>query len=432
MAVGRAETESANSLPNSHANDRKLRINAIRKALQRLLRDNVAQICLLEMFADANCRPFPGKTTLPVVVANTHLFWDPGYSDVKLWQTNVLTNQLNKFLRQQRETFRKHHSSSKTRTKLNDVPLILCGDFNSEPHSAVHRYLGQNSGYHLSQDGNLLASVRSQDLPTDPSGILPSPELLSHDIPLVSSYAAVNGDEPSYTNVTKDYTGCIDYVWFSADVLEAAGVLQMPSLSELMSYSGSPLPNSQWPSDHLCLCADFIPAAASAAKITPTQLSHLYTPHSSLRRTPVQQKTHDFSVYAPESDVQSVFANVAIDDTGESEMLQETEAVAMSSDGSRRVALHNTTEMPRNSSSTASEPNDSPRKSRGASPSVDNRRSPIQSNRTTSVSSLAQQVQSRLRMQSKTSDDQSKSSRSGTGPKLEPRGMNSRRPPDVK
>eukprot|EP01138_Halocafeteria_seosinensis_P005161 gb/GECG01005276.1/.p1 GENE.gb/GECG01005276.1/~~gb/GECG01005276.1/.p1 ORF type:complete len:1109 (+),score=154.50 gb/GECG01005276.1/:1-3327(+) len=423
MAVGRTETEAANSLPSNQAHDRKARISSIRNALQRLLRDNVAQITLLEMFADASGKPLAGNTALPVVVANTHLFWDPGYGDVKLWQTNVLLNQLNKFLRQQRKAFKKDQSPHKgsARQKFNDVPLILCGDFNSEPHSAVHRFLGQNSGYHIDQNGNLLTSMRGGDVPTDPSAILPSPESLSHDIPLVSSYAAVNGDEPSYTNVTRDYTGCIDYIWFSADALEAAGVLQMPSLDELTHYAGSPLPNSQWPSDHLCLCTDFVPAAAPASQITPRQLSHLYNTNSSLRKTPVQQKTHDMSIYTPESEGQSVFASVAIEDTGESEMLQDTEDVAMSSWGSRRVALHNTSEISRQPD--RKDADESPRAAarNGGSPSASESRRTHTSG--SSGSSLARQMQSRLRMQGNRDEHGNKKE----GIRLEPRGIGFRR-----
>lgn len=420
MAVGRTETEVATSLPSSHAQDKQARITSVQNALQRLLRDNVAQITLLEMFADAAGKPFAGNSSLPVVVANTHLFWDPGYGDVKLWQTNVLLNQLNKFLRQQRQSFKKEQTAPRgsARQKFNDVPLILCGDFNSEPHSAVHRFLGQNSGYHIDQNGDLLTSMRAGDVPTDPSAILPTPESLSHNIPLVSSYAAVNGDEPSYTNVTRDYTGCIDYVWFSADVLEAAGVLKMPSINELTSYAGSPLPNSQWPSDHLCLCADFVPAAAPASQITPRQLSHLYNANSSLRKTPVQKKSHDMSVYTPDAEGQSVFASVAIEDNGESEMLQSTEVVAMSSWGSRRVALHKTSEISRQAEKT--DMDESTARNAG-SPSANESRRSHGSNST--ASPLARQMQSRLRMQG--SRDEHGNRKEGI--RLEPRGIGFRR-----
>ena len=53
-------------------------------------------------------------------LCNCHLFWDPKYSDVKLVQAYQLLIQIQ--LLMQQET----------------LPLIICGDFNSEPHSAVY------------------------------------------------------------------------------------------------------------------------------------------------------------------------------------------------------------------------------------------------------------------------------------------------------
>lgn len=65
------------------------------KQLHRLLRDNVAQVVLLEMVADSHGNPL--HAPLQLCVANTHLFWDPEYADVKLWQTHMLVKELEKF-----------------------------------------------------------------------------------------------------------------------------------------------------------------------------------------------------------------------------------------------------------------------------------------------------------------------------------------------
>ena len=48
-----------------------------------------------------------------------HLFWDPAFNDVKFVQTYELLLQLNNLMNPA------------------PLPLILCGDFNSEPVSAV-------------------------------------------------------------------------------------------------------------------------------------------------------------------------------------------------------------------------------------------------------------------------------------------------------
>lgn len=57
-----------------------------------------------------------------VVVTNTHITWDPEYSDVKLIQTIMLMNEIDSFVEQRLGPGSK-------------PPLIICGDFNSLPES---------------------------------------------------------------------------------------------------------------------------------------------------------------------------------------------------------------------------------------------------------------------------------------------------------
>jgi hypothetical protein len=201
------------------------------------------------------------------------LFWDPGHADVKLWQTYTLLRQLEKLA-----------------AARSAPPLLLCGDFNSEPHVAVARLLGGNVAA-----GRPRVSLAANDVPPDPAGILVSllrgrrgaggagsggsgtgggggggassavsagagpgaTVPLSHSLMLASAYAAVQGVEPPFTNLTGGWTGVLDYIWFSAESLLPVAVLAVPTASELTAASGTPLPNPQWPSDHLCLCADF-------------------------------------------------------------------------------------------------------------------------------------------------------------------------------
>lgn len=65
--------------------------------------------------------------SIPFYLCNCHLFWDPKYSDVKLIQSYQLITQIQALMQQE------------------PLPLIICGDFNSEPHSAVYVvvYVGQ-------------------------------------------------------------------------------------------------------------------------------------------------------------------------------------------------------------------------------------------------------------------------------------------------
>lgn len=91
--------------PHESAADQRHRIQT---AMKRLLKDNVAQIAVLET-----------KEGHRFCVSNTHIFWDPEFADVKLWQTYTLVTELDRF------------------TSSRGMPLILCGDFNSEPSSSV-------------------------------------------------------------------------------------------------------------------------------------------------------------------------------------------------------------------------------------------------------------------------------------------------------
>ncbi|MFM7858417.1 MAG: endonuclease/exonuclease/phosphatase family protein, partial [Flammeovirgaceae bacterium] len=60
-----------------------------------------------------------------IVVANTHLFWNPDFEYVKYGQISKILTHIE--------------------SKYNKLPLILCGDLNSTPTSNVIRYVyGQN------------------------------------------------------------------------------------------------------------------------------------------------------------------------------------------------------------------------------------------------------------------------------------------------
>ncbi|CAB9522282.1 transcription complex subunit 6-like [Seminavis robusta] len=93
-------------------------IESIRNNLMGLqrsfLRRNVGLIVRLKS------KSHPNHT---IVIANTHLFWNPRYEYVKLCQTHYLMVQVKHFLNQPGE------------------PFVLCGDFNSLPKSSVHAYL---------------------------------------------------------------------------------------------------------------------------------------------------------------------------------------------------------------------------------------------------------------------------------------------------
>ena len=63
-----------------------------------------------------------------ILVANTHLHWDPEYSDVKLIQTMMFLSEL--------KTIAERASGvCWTPTNSPPIPIVLCADLNSLPDS---------------------------------------------------------------------------------------------------------------------------------------------------------------------------------------------------------------------------------------------------------------------------------------------------------
>ena len=65
-----------------------------------------------------------------LVVCNAHMHWDPEFSDVKMVQSFLLTTELDRIVKQMSPS-----CSSK------DMPIIMCGDYNSLPGSGVADFI---------------------------------------------------------------------------------------------------------------------------------------------------------------------------------------------------------------------------------------------------------------------------------------------------
>lgn len=154
---------------------------------KRYIRDCVGNLTLLRQKSDG----------AEVLVACTHIYWDPSCADVKLAQTQMLLREAEKFRAERQDLTKKK------------VHFICAGDFNSTPTSDVYAALA--------------AHLRS----------------VSH------------GCEPAYTNVTPAFTECIDYIFVSSDI-EVVNVREQPARAMI----GEGLPNAEHPSDHLPVIAD--------------------------------------------------------------------------------------------------------------------------------------------------------------------------------
>jgi CCR4-NOT transcription complex subunit 6 len=63
-----------------------------------------------------------------LVVCNAHMHWDPEFSDVKMIQTFLLTSEMDRIIKQMGISPR-------------EMPVIMCGDYNSLPGSGVADFI---------------------------------------------------------------------------------------------------------------------------------------------------------------------------------------------------------------------------------------------------------------------------------------------------
>ncbi|XP_068642989.1 carbon catabolite repressor protein 4 homolog 1-like [Aristolochia californica] len=213
-------------------------------ALNRLLKDNVALIAVLEAKFSNHGADIPGKRQL-LCVANTHVNVHHELKDVKLWQVHTLLKGLEKI------------------AASADIPMLVCGDFNSVPGSAPHALLAMGK-----------VDQMHSDLVVDPLGILRPANKLMHQLPLVSAYSSfartVGGginleqqrrrmdpttNEPLFTHCTRDFIGTLDYIFYTADSLTVEALLEL--LDEDSLRKDTALPSPEWSSDHIALLAEF-------------------------------------------------------------------------------------------------------------------------------------------------------------------------------
>lgn len=193
------------------------------RLLNRVLKGNVGLILILDTYDGSG----------PILVANTHLYWDPELTDVKLFQIDAFMQELEMLIQ--------------ARQLGSDVPIILAGDFNSEPVSSVYELISTGActltKNDVSEDSLLLQSCRMQ-----------------HNLHLRSSYS-LTGSEPSFTNYTHNFVGVLDYIWYGVDSIVPTAVMKIPSELYLFGKNADSsvdgIPNEQWSSDHVSLLAEF-------------------------------------------------------------------------------------------------------------------------------------------------------------------------------
>jgi CCR4-NOT transcription complex subunit 6 len=198
-----------------HYNDAKTR-----KFINALCKDNIAQFVLLDFISS-------GPGVGPICIGNTHLYSNYMRPEVRLWQAYFFMNELSQIVSQR------------------DSAVVLCGDFNSEPDSAVYEFLKR---------GRLL-STRPEIMNAEVN-VLPKLDDIRHNFDLQSMMAQATGQEPLFTNYTANYKGVLDYIWFTQNNINVTHILVPPAEEDVMMRAGVGLPSTRDPSDHIALCGD--------------------------------------------------------------------------------------------------------------------------------------------------------------------------------
>ncbi|KAJ6099722.1 hypothetical protein N7467_001257 [Penicillium canescens] len=202
------------------------------------------------------------QTGARFISVNAHLYWDPAFKDVKLIQTAILMEEITKLSDKyakwpactDKTAFRFSEAESGSEnapvvepapsmeySSGDQIPVLMCGDFNSSPGSAA---------YNLISTGRL--PEEHPDLEKRLYGNL-SKVGMTHPFKLKSAYGSMG--ELSFTNYTSDFTAILDYIWYSSNTLHVSALLGEVDKEYLRRVPG--FPNFHFPSDHVALLAEF-------------------------------------------------------------------------------------------------------------------------------------------------------------------------------
>ncbi|XP_058227143.1 carbon catabolite repressor protein 4 homolog 5 [Rhododendron vialii] len=242
------------------------------------LRNNVAQLCVLEMTQDQSsstldAKASPACQSRSLLVGNIHVLFNPKRGDIKLGQIRLF--------------LKKAHELSQ---EWGNIPVVLAGDFNSMPQSAMYQFLASAeldlqlhdrrnvSGaicpleYQPSQHQDKYAASFWSSVSRPPIYRWSCEELcfatgtegvthLRHPLNLCSAYPRVHGckitrdnhGEPLATSYHSKFMGTVDYIWHSREVVPVR-VLDTLPIHILRQMGG--LPSKKWGSDHLALVCE--------------------------------------------------------------------------------------------------------------------------------------------------------------------------------
>ncbi|KAF7488304.1 Protein angel -like protein 2 [Sarcoptes scabiei] len=216
-----------------------------------------------------------------LIIANTHLLFNPKRGDIKLAQLRLLLAEIQRFAVWNRP----NQIPCEDPFKMKYFPIILCGDFNSEPGSPLIKFLengefnfdglrsgdisgqfdGKHKGRFLCKNDILLNGIDSNSCYDEKSMKNTATESndekdlnLKHVLNLQSVYPTVDEfNNPLVSIATMYDQGLVDHLFYSRNHQN----LQLAAFHQLMSKRNlakiGSLPNSILGSDHISLSAKF-------------------------------------------------------------------------------------------------------------------------------------------------------------------------------
>jgi CCR4-NOT transcription complex subunit 6 len=245
--------------------------------------NNIASLVLLERLDHGEEKIPDSQRFLWVISA--HLFWNPSVPTVKLLQAKFLLDETRRI----QAGWQKRRLSQSAPTGRFEAPVRPHNDIGvsdiSSPLLAQTRYIGaledvrtpnllpSELGFDIS--GPHMPVIFCGDLNSTPdsavyaiikNGSVPKADLAARKFPLIDwqqpfrtlKSAYEHSGEPM-TNITENFSGCLDYIWFDSANVAVTKVLQNPtqeaSCSNNIQEYGF-LPSPTHPSDHLPLVAE--------------------------------------------------------------------------------------------------------------------------------------------------------------------------------
>lgn len=182
-----------------------------------MTRDNIAIITVFKAVESGR----------EIILANTHLHWDPAFRDVKLVQTALLLEETENMVRK--------YASRGHGNDLKKVPVLIAGDFNSDADSGVVRLFNHSS-----------VPANHEDMAGHSYGLF-TEEGIQHNLPLKSAYP--ESMQLPFTNYTPDFVEAIDYIVYSTPTFKVNALLGEVDREYAKHYVG--FPNAHHPSDHI-------------------------------------------------------------------------------------------------------------------------------------------------------------------------------------